>query len=84
MLFAALVEMFWPSGEVRAVVDQLVAMKSDSTEKDSVERIAVLDAFINQSLELIAENLPEAVPVMSKAACNERFREMLKACWREN
>ena len=84
MLFADLVEVFLPSGEVRAVVDRLVVMKSDSTEKDSVERIAVLDEFIDQNLKTVEENLPGAVPAMSKAACNEQFRRLLKACWDEN
>lgn len=81
MLFGELVDTFLPTGEIREVVDRLVAMKSDATEKDSVERIPVLDNFIDRSLEVIADNLPEATPSMSKAECNEQFRQMLRDCW---
>ena len=81
MLFSELVDVYLPHGALRDVVDNLVAIKSGSTEQDSVARLPILDGFIEESLVRIGNSLPSAIPAMSKEACNELFKQMLRDCW---
>ncbi|MEM9948399.1 MAG: nucleotidyltransferase domain-containing protein [Cyanobacteria bacterium P01_D01_bin.36] len=83
MLFSELVEAYLPSGELRRVVDELVTIKSSATEKDSVERLPMLDTFIEESVVRIGENLPAQKTAMRKDECNELFRQMLREYWDE-
>ena len=81
MLFSELVDVYLPHGALRDVVDNLVAIKSGSTEQDSVARLPSLDGFIEESLVRIGNSLPSAIPAMSKEKCNALFRQMLRDCW---
>jgi uncharacterized protein len=77
MLFRELLERFLPSGEVREVVDHLVALKSQSNETDTVPRSAVLEDHMREQLATVERQMPSPDPPPPMAVFDETFREIL-------
>lgn len=58
MIFNVLKEKYL-NGKLKTEVDQLLFIKSDSNEKDTIKRVRVLDAFIENQLVEIPGSIPE-------------------------
>ena len=79
MLFSELIDEYLPSGDIRNIINELLAIKKGTNESDLVERNSVLENYINSKYDkldsLIPKN-PEKEPV---EAFNETFREILNS-----
>lgn len=81
MQFSTLVDTYLPSGELRAIVDELLRLKSQSVETDVVDRLPALDDYIEASMLELESRMPESTPALTTLECNDIFHSMLKACW---
>ncbi|MDH5178310.1 MAG: nucleotidyltransferase domain-containing protein [Gammaproteobacteria bacterium] len=82
--FPVILARFYPKGDFRGAVDELMQLKSRSNETDILEReqyktlFSVVDRRIGDLLVFIKNNFPENKPSFDKAEFNEAFRHIIR------
>jgi predicted nucleotidyltransferase len=81
--FLSLLEEFYPSGEFRAAIDNLLLMKSESNESDLTARsqyvklFEVIDKRIVELFDTLPDNLPKNNDKVERIIFDNAFREIL-------
>jgi predicted nucleotidyltransferase len=66
------------NAEILDSVNMLILQKRESTEKDTIERSALLDDYIADSIETLSEDLPENPPRANVQKLNNVFRAIIE------
>lgn len=83
--FLVILERYYPSGEFRAAIDQLLVMKSQSNESDKTQRqdysalLDVVDIRITELFKSIPENFPINPEKADKSIFDNTFCTILKS-----
>ena len=76
MIYFELLDVLHPNSELSTVVRELVAIKQDMNELDTVPRNQVLSDWIDDTIESIQSALPEKQPDPEWAAYNAALRSI--------
>jgi predicted nucleotidyltransferase len=81
--FQVILDRYYPSGEFRVAIDQLLVMKSQSNESDKTQRndypalFDVVDTRITKLFKSIPENFPDNPGKVDKSIFDNTFRTIL-------
>jgi len=77
MRFIESLDVFLPQGELRQVIDELLAVKAVSREKDTIEPRTVLNTYIQQCLESLEPQIPENPQTRNSEYFDTVFRAII-------
>ena len=77
MLFHEVLDIYLPDGEVRAEIDELLKIKTSTSESDTVDRQPNIEAWLANQIQELEAKIPKSPKVIEVEKFDHAFRQIL-------